>query len=250
MNPIIPILIIVPVILGLVGVSIYNTVRNKIRSFSRSLFGVDDIIDGYNKNKRELSEVPKSVSAMTRVYLPLILADFKEFNYDEFKVKAENMLISALTAITSSNSSKLLNASEDLTNKVNLIIERNALANQKETFENIVIHQTEIKNYYKKNGTCVITLESAVSYFHYIMRDGKLFTGDKTLKQQAKYNIDLIYIQDVSKVGTGYNTSLGTTCPNCGAPITQLGDKHCEFCGAAVREINIYVWAINNYIKL
>ncbi len=81
---------------------------------------------------------------------------------------------------------------------------------------------------------CIITLESAVSHIHYILENGKLYMGDMELKQQEKYNIDLVYIQDASQLSSGYNTSYGTICPNCGAPITKLGDKHCDYCSMAV----------------
>ena len=34
-------------------------------------------------------------------------------------------------------------------------------------------------------------------------------------------------------------------CPNCGAPVTVLGAKVCEYCGSAVREINRYAWSFD-----
>jgi len=66
------------------------------------------------------------------------------------------------------------------------------------------------------------------------------------LKFQAKYNIDLIYIQDRNLVNNELDQALGLNCPNCGAPISSLGAKVCEYCGTPVIEINIHVWSFSD----
>ena len=35
-------------------------------------------------------------------------------------------------------------------------------------------------------------------------------------------------------------------CPNCGAPIKNLGAKFCEYCGSAVEVINSRVWSLEH----
>ena len=35
-------------------------------------------------------------------------------------------------------------------------------------------------------------------------------------------------------------------CPNCGAPLTSLGAKHCEYCGTPIIEYNIKAWTFSN----
>ena len=34
-------------------------------------------------------------------------------------------------------------------------------------------------------------------------------------------------------------------CPNCGAPVTILGQKKCEYCGSALTVINRHVWTLS-----
>ena len=41
-------------------------------------------------------------------------------------------------------------------------------------------------------------------------------------------------------------TALGVNCPNCGAPVKTLGEKFCQFCGTAIKEINIRSWKFNS----
>ncbi|MCD8025431.1 MAG: zinc-ribbon domain-containing protein, partial [Clostridiales bacterium] len=40
--------------------------------------------------------------------------------------------------------------------------------------------------------------------------------------------------------------SVGVNCPNCGAPIKNLGKKFCEYCGTAVTEVNIRAWKFDS----
>lgn len=245
--------IIISVIVALTVLVFYGiySVRRKIRTVSKSFFGTDSFIEGYKNQKEILSDEPKSVSGMTRIYLPMIMKDFPEFNYDEFKTKAENMLMSAFDAITNENKDLVMNGSKDIIHSVSLIICNNINSGYKETYKNVKIHQTEICGYKKMNGTCVITLQSAVEYFHYIEKEDKLMTGDKQLKEQTRYNTDIVYIQDVSKLeGESQTAFVGAVCPNCGAPVSSLGNKYCEYCGSEIKTVNVNVWAINKYIKL
>ena len=39
------------------------------------------------------------------------------------------------------------------------------------------------------------------------------------------------------------DSALGLTCPNCAAPISNLGAKHCIYCGSPVIEFNIHAWS-------
>lgn len=226
-------------------------IMNKIRDFSRQIFGTDSLIRGFRNQREHISETPKSVSSMSRIFLPQIERDFPEFNYEEFKIKSENMLKSALTAISCDNIELLIDSSQDFKDAVSLIIQNNKNLEQKEYYNDIKIYQTEINGYTKASGTCVITLQSAVSYMHYITdSSGGVFSGSNELIEQCKYNIDIVYIQDRDKMTTNSITSIGTNCPNCGAPITNLGEKFCRFCGTGIRVINVNVWSINKYTKI
>lgn len=221
---------------------------NKLRRLSQALFGTTDFIEGWNRQADVLAETPKSVSSMTRLMEPQIMRDFPEFSWEEFKHKAENMLTSAFLAIASNDSGRLVDASEDIRKQVNNIIEGNRTAGICETYSEIEIHQTEIANYSKSNGKCVITIQSAVGYFHYKTQDGKVIAGDKNRKTQTKYNMELIYIQDSDRADLG--NAMGTVCPNCGAPIKSLGAKYCEYCGLGITPINIKVWSLHKFYEV
>jgi len=204
--------------------------------------------EGLYEAPEEIAKIPKSVSGMTSVCIPKITRDFPDFNWYEFKSKAENMLKTALMAISAEDISLLEDASVDLRNQISLIIANNRDLRQKETYKDITIHKTEIRDYTKKGGNCIITLQTAVGAYHYITKAGGLVSGSEELMDQKRFNIELVYIQDIDQIGTSGN-SLSLTCSRCGAPIKTLGEKVCPYCGCAVEAINTHVWSLNKFYE-
>lgn len=231
-------LIIVLVLVGGIVTKILRIV-NTVKPY------VDELKDGLEQQEYEYENNPKSVNGMTSVYLPRIEKDFPDFNYFEFKTRAENMLISAFDAISDNNVGELVNASSELKEQIRQIIDANIDARQSEIYKDVKLHQTEIKNYVKENGTCKITLQSSIGFHHFVKNyNGEVVKGSETTLKQTRYDTELVYIQDENKVAVG-DTSVSVTCPNCGAPIRSLGDKSCPYCGSAVTVINIRAWSIN-----
>lgn len=226
----------------------YRVIKKKIESASRALFGTKSIVEGLNRQADELSVTPKSVSGMTRIFEPQIQRDFPDFNLEQFKAKAEKMLTSALRAIDAKNPDLLLEGTEELKKQIQDQIQANEAEGITEVYERIHVHRTEIAHYEKKKGKCIITFQSAVEHLHYKMKDGKVISGSKERLEQTKYNIELVYIQDASLAEI--DNAVGTTCPNCGAPITNLGAMYCEYCGLAVTPINIKVWALHRFYEV
>ena len=241
-------IVIIILVLTTVGVISYGLIQ--LKSFtSDAAFVVSALKDGLEDQAAELEHTPKSVNGMTSLCLPRITKDFPAFNWYEFRQKAENMLKSALRAISSGDISLLTDASADLRNQVGLEIASNRDNGIHEVYQNIDVHQTEIATYRKQHGTCVITLQTSIGYTHYVEESGEVTQGSKTVMKQTRYHIELQYIQDTSQLAEG-KTAFGTTCPNCGAPIISVGQKTCEYCGLAVTEININTWALNRYSEI
>ncbi|MCR5250379.1 MAG: zinc ribbon domain-containing protein [Lachnospiraceae bacterium] len=242
---------IVFAILGIAGLFLVLGVLAKIRSITKDVAPLIEAISGtdFDQIEAEYATTPKSVSGMTSLCIPRIAKDFPEFNWNEFKQKAENMLLSAFHAIEEEDASLVVNASSDLRSQVALMIDNNRNAGHREIFREAVIHQTEIKDYRKEGGSCVITLQSSVGYYHYKTdRSGTIVAGSNSVTTQTRYDTELVYVQDTSLVKDGQK-ALGSTCPNCGAPIKNLGSKECPYCGCGLTEISIRVWNINRFTE-
>lgn len=176
-----------------------NTI-NRAKSTMNSLFGTDNLSEIIETRNEEIANTPKSVAGMTAVYAPAIQEDFPELNLAELKGMAEQHLKEFLS--------------------------------KKKNFASIRIHRTEIKDYIKQAGTCVVVYQSGVQYL----------TGTK--KVQARYNTHMMYVQDAAEYG--YASGFSTDCPHCGAAISDLGRKFCDYCGSEVIPINIHVWELHD----
>lgn len=238
-------LIIITVIVLVVFLAV-TALQNKIRNFSRSLFGTNSIVEGINKQKQELSETPRSLHSMTAIYLPNILKDFPEFDCELYKNKAKSLLRSYFTAVSTKKAGALTEeCSLTLKNYVHGIIEDLNVRNAKQVFNQSVIHDIEIARYIKNGATATIIFVASVGQYSYIEdMNGKVIFGDKNLKHQTVYEIGLVYVQDVDRVDG--SEGLGVNCPNCGAPIKSLGHKFCDYCGTSVVEVNARAWKFDS----
>lgn len=161
---------------------------------------------------------------------------------------AEEALKRSLTAITAHDADCLNDMSEQLREQVESRISDQEASGIQEVFKGIRVHQTEIAKYEKRNGRCIVTPQSAVEYIHYKEKDGKPFRGRRDTTEQAKYNMELMYIQDADAAKEDHG--VGLTCPNCGAPVTALGVKRCDYCGGEVIPINLNVWSLQNFYEV
>lgn len=228
------------VVLGLI---FFFYIRGKIRSFSQEFLGTKDIIEGFKNIEMEESQNPKSLNAMTSLYLPKIKKDFPEFQYDEMKVRALNVLTSYLLAIDSMNAALLSEGSPELKEKLSNLITMHKGEGVRTHYKSVKVHRTEISDYRKASGRCILTFQMSCQYYTYqVDENGQIIGGNKDVLKQSRYNVDVIYIQDRDKVTNEHDFAIGTNCPNCGAPLKGVGAKICEYCGTPLREVNIYAW--------
>lgn len=241
--------LIVIAAIGGVGAGVYFKVKRSVEGFSRTAFGTSNILEGYKSQQIKLSQTPRSIKAMTSIYLPLIERDFPDFNYNQFKQMSETLLMDYLTAIMDKAPIKDTNITDNIESQVDSIVGNLQANDYTAFFINIKIHRTEITRYEKSAARCSIILETALEYVFYTKDSmGKIVDGTQDMKTQTLYQTELSYVQDLEKASAENTsgTAVGVNCPNCGAPIANLGHKHCEFCGTAVKEININSWNFNS----
>ncbi len=243
------VILIIIVAGGVFGLVAFSYVKNKADRMLRSagLGNVGSMLQMAQQMSDEATETPLSVSGMTRLALPRITKDFPDFEYEEMRNRTNQMLTSYLRAVTSRDESLLEDCSSELKAQLQAQVQAARDRDLREHFESIHIHQTEISQYQKTSGRCIITFQTALECYHYLAdNNGNVVEGEKSKKYQTKFDTELIYIQDRDKVENMASSAIGVNCPNCGAPLTSLGAKKCQYCGSPVIEINIHAWTFGS----
>ena len=265
------------------------TVRAAINAFRRTtnslavkiIGGIADVLQSGTPGSESLlltpSQQARSISDMTSVYSAAIASDFPDLNLKQLISAAENKLCTALYAIQAGSAEAIglqpvtrsgqdddsMTFREEKTQEEPFLLgvtsEYAALIGRKidalrsedkmEVFERIHIHRSGIHKYEKRAGTCQITLQTAIEYLHYIKQNGNVVAGSQQTVEQARYNLYLICIHDVSQLPSEQTTAVSMNCPNCGGTIKMLGHKKCEYCGAALQGIDIRVWRMNQFTE-
>lgn len=231
---IIILVLIVIILLLLLGAYLY--IKKKINGFTTKYFGTSNLKDAIEKSELLDSETPKSLSSMESISLNQITKDFPDLNINELKSMVERSILDSLSAIESKNINNIDIKSDKVKSWIKSKI--NDLRNKEIKYDKIKFHRTVINRYEKNGGIATIYFQSALEYFYKENNEiGK--------KVQDRFKLEFIYIIDESKVEESKRV-LGLNCPNCGAPITSLGEKVCYYCGTGIKNLVKKTWSLNN----
>lgn len=240
-------LIIIIVILGIiafVGIIILS-IYSKFRQIAREAgFGdMKNVMKEIKSSSDAIKYNKKSISGMTRLLEPTIQADFPKFNKNELYSMCERDLRTIFKCIENKSSENLNDIpllKESILKQISDLSEDRVDIN----YSGIRFHDFAIKNYEKKNGAATVELAVALQYDYQEYRDKKLVKDNKTI--QKRYSCKYVYIYDQSLFGE-HEHAFGINCPNCGAAVTDLGNKHCRYCGAGIEDINLSSWQMSSY---
>ena len=112
------------------------------------------------------------------------------------------------------------------------------LGDKKVSHEDVRFHKTVINKYEKSKSIASLYMASAVEYYR------KENDGIRK-KVQDRFLVEIIYVIDPTEVGEDEKL-LGLNCPNCGAPITTLGEKFCKYCNTGIKDLVKRSWVVNN----
>ena len=233
MEIIIIILLSLFIILFLAIINIYFHIKSKLKSFSQEAFGTENIIEGIKKEELETQSTPKTITGMEKLDLPRLNNDFKNLNINELKRDSESKVINCLKQIEKKDSS---NVKEEIL-KIWINNKLQELKDKNVTYDSIKIHKTILNRYEKKDAIATIKIHIALEYIY--REDNK-----SPQKIQTRFELEYIYVIDEEKIGT--LKGVGLNCPICGAPIKNLGDKMCDYCGSGVIDILKRTWVLNN----
>lgn len=198
----------------------------------------------------DTSNVPKSISGMTSIYLPMIARDYPDFNYDEIKGMARQFLTSYFAAINEENTDLLEYADPTFKTKLASKISYENRDRFHQRYDSVKIHQLELRNYTNAPGKHIITFQASTEYYYTKSEGNTIVEGSKDRKCQERYNIDMLHIQDRASLTGENDMSYGYNCPNCGAPIKSGGHIVCKYCGTGIEDFNLKVWSFTDIKKI
>lgn len=228
---------------------IYLFIRSMMNKFGFN----NKTISSLYKESQEAANLEKTrhkqVSGMTKILLPEIQLDFKDFDEKTIYLLVEKSLRAIFNALEHKDISYL---EEDDFNLIKEKIYEQIIDLQNNNitykFDDVIFHKHAIKSYNKQKDIASIEISTSLEYY-YNKRKDKIEISRDNIKKQTRYTTQFVYIIDNSKTGFDIDI-LGLHCPNCGSPVNSLQQTHCSYCRSAT---NIQIasltkcWKIINY---
>ena len=186
----------------------------------------------------------KSIGSQTNLLLPKILKDIPNFSVDEMYRKTETCIRAAFNSLENksiSDTEELVLMRDSLKEEIEDMISNNVSVR----YDNIKFHKHGIKFYSNKDGVLNITICTSLEYDYERTKDGKM-VNNHGFKKQDRITSKFIYVYDPDKY-TKSEVLIGITCPNCGAPVKDLGNKICRYCNSGLEDINLKSWHMVSY---
>ena len=236
-------------IIGIIGffLILFIIVWTKIKISAKKLgltnVNLKSVMDEIKKGMHDANYNQKSISGMTKLLVPSIERDFPTFSESELFNKTETCLRTLFNTLESKKVTKDLPL---LTNELKEIIKDYNSNNISVKYDEIKFHAFAIKKYNKKNGVATITVQTSLEYYYKYEKDKKVIEDYSKYKKQTRYTVEFIYVYDITQV-KDYTKVIGIQCPNCGAPLTKLGNKICDYCHTGLEDLNLKNWQMSSY---
>ena len=211
-------------------------IKGMLGTFLEKYFGTRDLKEAIEKSEIESENTPKSLSSMETLSMSAIKRDFPELNINEIKSMAENTITNYLRAIEKKDIEDLKIYTDSIKNMALARIED--LGDKTIKYDEIKIHKTVINKYENSKSIASLYMASAVEYY-------RKENNSVRKKVQDRFLVEIIYVIDPTSVDLDKKL-LGLNCPNCGAPITTLGEKYCKYCNTGIKDLVKRSWVVNN----
>lgn len=222
---------------------IYMNVKRKLKNLGYG--NTKEIINMIKEGERMDHYRKKSISGMSNILIPQILADFPNFNEKEFYNKVETSIVGILNSLSDNKVSKIKELAE-IRSRLTEEIASRIKHSIKENYEDIVFHDHSLKSYKKYEGVLMIEVNSSLEFFYSKTINDKVIVSKKEYKKQTTFTTTYVYIYDPDKYNIS-KSSLSVHCPNCGAPLKKIDTHECAYCGSGIEDINLRSWYITKY---
>lgn len=210
---------------GILGVLIYGIMR--ILSFvAQGYSKVSDLVDDIRKGDAEAQATPRSLSNVDRIVIPQILRRFPEYDNELMVRRAvmdgDSYLKSLLSGVSS------FTEKDGVRSFLEMIEETAEKAKNTVNWTDPRVHSAAVSKFEDNGDLCYVTYQ--VSYQYSV--EGYTYQRKLAVKYIAAESPDYEKKIQVYK------------CPNCGAPVSQIGQKVCRYCGIALKTAAPLSWFI------
>ena len=243
--------------LGVIG-----GVRKAKRAWKNSLFGMitegvkDEIRQGKvgpeDLSMRSVVQAqPRSVSDLSLSLVPRITKDYPDLNLSQMQSAAQAVLVKSFELLTSMTTltngdtidrieRELCNCGIGVTRSLAQDLD-SQIGSARSTgktliYRDVIVHKGGINDYKKTASTVEITFQ--------------FISGNRATPTQVRYNVKVINILDASRLAMEDTKGIGFNCPHCGAPVKHLGTDVCEFCGTAIKTVDMRVWLVDKLLEI
>ena len=237
--------IIIGIVSAVLLVFLILVIKLKLTARKYGYSNLGSLINELRQGVNDSFDAIKSIGSQTQLLLPSIVRDFPNFSHYELFNKVET----SLRLIFNSLEEKCVGKQDELVlirENLKAEIEDMASNNTSVRYDDIKFHKHGIKSYTKKDGVATIEINTALEYEYEKTKNGKVINNNKGHKKQDRIVTKFIYVYDPDDYRKT-QALVGITCPNCGAPVKELGNKVCRYCNSGLEDINLKSWHIISY---
>ena len=237
--------IIIGIVSAVLLIFLIIVIKLKITARQYGYSNLGSLINELRQGVNDSFDSIKSLGSQTQLLLPSISRDFPNFSQHELFNKVET----SLRLIFNSLEEKCVGKQKELVlirENLKAEIEDMATNNISVRYDDIKFHKHGMKSYTKKDGVATIEINTALEYNYSKEKNGRIINNNKGHKKQDRIVTKFIYVYDPDKYSET-QTLVGITCPNCGAPVKDLGNKICRYCNSGLEDINLKSWHIISY---
>ena len=213
------------VVLGLV-------IRSIVIKINQSISKASNLIGQIQRATEEAEHTPKSLSGSESLHRQKLMKDFPEFDFDAAKQIISGVLSGYFTILSERSGTDRIE--KNCTPAFITELESKIISENK-VYSNFKIHRIVVSDYRKNHDEAILTYQAALQY---------QFSG----KAVTQWVYEIKYVYYLAEGGDNENASL--TFEYCGAPISSVGNKVCEFCGSEIHASVERTWKINKISKL
>ena len=113
---------------------------------------------------------------------------------------------------------------DELYNQYAMQLDTMKIKNEQHIMSSFKHKETAITEIYEENGELVVTINSVITFYDFIVQNGRVVRGNSTKKITSLYEMKFVCNKD----------AMSNKCPSCHAPLNNNSSQVCEYCGSVI----------------